>query len=322
MWLSTKRSVDGGKQTGLRSATSPISSTATESSKVRADDDDNNIICDWRTTLPLDWTQLSQLKRTSASDNNNNNNNSDDDDDVPKNNGRFCCMDPSTCRKRHIRPRLDPQVERTTHDTSKSESTVSSSSSAMAMGGNDTMNDHTNVSLSDRLEGLVMFCLPETDPSWMQGYFLPRGTESKKPWRLLAIQEEVDECLACSDGGYRRLSLTVYPSTTTNFNNDNNSRRRIDSIYSYKIEGVDWIGGDMMSLYHPQDVEMEGERLLTGTKALPILKKYFQGLVRRLKEGRDDDLVEDDDVSVLTWLPDVAIVTGSMSLSLPTSDTK
>lgn len=69
----------------------------------------------------------------------------------------------------------------------------------------------------------------------------------------------------------------------------------------------------MITLYHPDHVHMEGERLLTGKKALPMLHKYFQGLINRLeKECRIEK-----GLPVLEWLPNVAIVTGPMSLTLP-----
>jgi hypothetical protein len=362
MWLSTKRSIhveyNKGKRTGpavggdLRLATtSAAPSSKAESSKVRADDDNNsnnhnnnnNNVCDWSSTLPLDWTRLSQQRKRTSSTRDYDNDSTEATLVDAGGGGRVCCTDPSNCRKRHhVRPRLESPIQtRTINDTSQSESTVLLSSSS-------------SLSYSSRVEGRVIFCLPETDPSWVQGYFLPQrrggdddddgdgdGSGSKKPWRLLAIQEEVDECLACNDGGYRRLSLTVYPSTTTKtktnllINNNNNPSGRNDYSnrnYSYKIESVDWTGGDMMSLYHPQYVDMEGERVLTGTKALPILTKYFQGLVRRLAKGRcneddegtDNIVGEDNDpiVSVLSWLPDVAIVIGTISLSLPTSETR
>lgn len=50
-----------------------------------------------------------------------------------------------------------------------------------------------------------------------------------------------------------------------------------------------------------------------GVRALPVLKKYFQGLINRLEKECD---VEEGS-SILDWLPNVAIVTGPMSLTLP-----
>ena len=74
---------------------------------------------------------------------------------------------------------------------------------------------------------------------------------------MLAVREEVDDCMACSAGGYRRLSLTIYHRRESATKMNSNDAKTI------KIEGVDWTGGDMMTLYHPQHVDMIGERLLT-----------------------------------------------------------
>ena len=103
--------------------------------------------------------------------------------------------------------------------------------------------------------GQAIFCLHDLDPHWFQGYFVPRG--SKKPTPMLAVQKEVDDCMACSAGGYRRLSLTIYNRRVSATNTNANDTKPL------KIEDVDWTGGDMMTLYHPQHVEMVGERLFT-----------------------------------------------------------
>jgi hypothetical protein len=44
------------------------------------------------------------------------------------------------------------------------------------------------------------------------------------------------------------------------------------------------------------------------------LNKYFQSLINRLEK----ECCEEEGLSILEWLPNVAIVTGSMSLTLPT----
>ena len=157
-----------------------------------------------------------------------------------------------------------------------------------------------------KIYGQVMFCLHDFDPNWVQGYFLQRNC--KKPWGLLAIQQEIDDCLACSAGGYRKLSLTVYHN-----NSKSNGRNINETAKSSKIENVNWTGGDMMTLYHPKYVDMVGERLLTGEKALPMLNKYFSSLINRLKK----ECCAEPSATILEWLPNVAIVTGSMSLTLP-----
>jgi hypothetical protein len=41
------------------------------------------------------------------------------------------------------------------------------------------------------------------------------------------------------------------------------ARNESSTKTSYKIDGVDWTAGDMMTLYHPLHVDMEAERLFT-----------------------------------------------------------
>jgi hypothetical protein len=277
MWLSTKRSSDvGGASNSFARTTFPSTSA-----KGTVDDQD----ADWQSTLPLDWTRMSLLKRKPG---------------CSVNDGgstlEACCQDPSTCRTRRVRPRRDPRPQGISYTSGPSVSSPSS---------------NTEFRLRNRMEGQAIFCLHDLDSAWAQGYFVPRG--SKKPWGMLAVQEEVDDCLSCADGGYRRLTLTVYPPTT-----DLKHRAERGERSQCKIEGVSWTGGDMMSLHHPQHVDMEGQRVLTGTKALPILTKYFRGLVTRLKEDCDVE----GDVVHLDLLPNVAIVTGSMLLTLPTTESQ
>lgn len=162
------------------------------------------------------------------------------------------------------------------------------------------------------LQGRAIVCLHDWNPSWVQGYFVARG--SHKPWRMLGVQEEIDECLACDDGGYRRLTLTIYHdyvasnmSTTTS-----SSKKRI------QIKGIEWTGGDMMNLYDTErNLEMMvADRLLTGEKCLIVVNKFFKGLVKQLRQSCQVD----EDVGVLEFLPNLAIVTGYMALALPKED--
>jgi len=105
---------------------------------------------------------------------------------------------------------------------------------------------------SETFEGKAIVCLIDDDPQWVQGYFLPHN--SKKPWGMLGIQEEIlDGCMGCAAEGYRRLTLTVYHG---------HGRKDGKETNSMKIEGVDWKGGDMMTLYHPHYVDLKAERIL------------------------------------------------------------
>jgi hypothetical protein len=172
-----------------------------------------------------------------------------------------CCEDPATCRLRHgTRPRLDLQED----DDSKT------------------------------FTGLAVFCLHEMDPAWFQGYFIPK--DSRRPWPLLAVQEEVEECLACADGGFRRINLSVYQPGVS-------SDKRIT------LGSVDWTGGDMIQLRHAR-VDMEADRLWTGKSSLSHIDRYFKGMISKLRSHYDVSR----DLPILEWLPDVAVVVGEMTL--------
>jgi hypothetical protein len=142
------------------------------------------------------------------------------------------------------------------------------------------------------VEGHAIFCLHEINPDWFQGYFQVDG--QRKPWGLLATQEAIDECLECSDGGYRQITLKVF---------------RYSGEKPIKLDNVQWTGGDMMRL-QSSDVSMDAHCLWTGKKAVPYVERYFSGLVNKLREEVDEP--------VLDILPDLAIVTGPMTLTIPT----
>jgi hypothetical protein len=156
-----------------------------------------------------------------------------------------CCKDPSTCKHR-LRRRL-----------------------------NTLPNGNNKTTASNKIYGQAVFCLHDFDPKWLQGFFLQRGC--KKPWGILAVQEEIDDCMACSAGGYRSLSLTVYHDRNSNSSSSSNynSSSKTKSKCKSKIEGVDWTGGDMMTLYHPEYVNMTGERLLT-VSIIPVMYIFAQ----------------------------------------------
>ena len=154
------------------------------------------------------------------------------------------------------------------------------------------------------ISGTAIWCLHDLESSWWQGYFVAAG--STMPWGLLATLEDIDDCLACADGGYRRVTLTVYPKCGP------------EKQKPYKIGGVDWTGGNMMNLYHPGQVEMTAQQLVTGNKAVGVVGKYFSNLVQQLQqECGDVHNANDDDNDILSLLPDIAVVKGTMSLKAP-----
>jgi len=177
----------------------------------------------------------------------------------------WCCEDPS-CKRRSSRPTVDP--------------------------------DTTTTASSQTFQGTAVFLLHESNPEWFQGYFYYQGMS--KPWGLLAVQVEIDDCLQCALGGYRELELTVLP---------------FEGRDKQVLKNVQWTGGDMMRL-NASMVQMEPTKLLTDQKAVPTVERVFGSLLTKL---RDDD---DDQTSVLELFPDVAVVTGTMKLTLTVDDSK
>lgn len=53
--------------------------------------------------------------------------------------------------------------------------------------------------------GRCVLCFPHHS-QWFQGYFLPDETTQLG---LLGIEQRVDECVQCPDGGYQRFLVTV-----------------------------------------------------------------------------------------------------------------
>jgi hypothetical protein len=75
----------------------------------------------------------------------------------------------------------------------------------------------------------------------------------------------------------------------------------------------------MMDLYNVDKKldMMKADKLLSGTQCLEVLSKYFEGLIRQLRRSCGVD----DDVDVLDFLPNIAIVIGSMSLPVHPKNT-
>jgi hypothetical protein len=281
---------------------------------------------DWQSTMPLDWTKMNHGKRKAMD------NNADD-------NINNSCSDSSNCpcRRRHHHPRHRPRHHHYVHH-SKRTTTTDIDKSRRDVIVPTTINNNNDTqwkpsSSSSIFHGKAIFCLHELDPPWLQGYFIPHGS-NKKPWRMLAVQEEIDDCLACSDGGYRRVTLTLYPPNQQHHHHHgvvSTQNKNVPKSILPTISNIDWIGGDMMTLYHPDHIiEMIAEQLLTGKAALPLLYKYFTGLVMRLQppcninNNKNNDNNNNNNnnnnnsvESVLRWLPNVAIITGSMILVQP-----
>ena len=140
-------------------------------------------------SLPLEWTQIIRGKSKQRRKKENNN---DSDSDFMS-----CCEScpPSEIRHNsvsahHIREQI--------HE----------------------MNNEALHPLFTTLKGKGIFCLHSLDTDWFQGYFIPDNSNSisnlnskRKPLALLAVnRNDVDDCLQCSDGGYREIDLTAFSS--------------------------------------------------------------------------------------------------------------
>lgn len=175
-----------------------------------------------------------------------------------------------------------------------------SGDASTALGSSENRKDEDDGTLSPVVEGVVVICLPDINPSWFQGYLQLKGFS--KPWGLLGEQQELDACLQCSDGGYRQVSLTLFPFDKTNKDDP-----------SIVLNDIDWTGGDMMQL-QSEDICMKPDRMWTGSKTLPFLDKYFGDLVRQIR-----DRAADQGSDVLDILPNVGVVTGNIQLRLPSA---
>jgi hypothetical protein len=211
--------------------------------------------------LPMGWTKIQRKRRASTFE-------SSGEVAVDE-----FCDDPSCNRMSPTRK------QKLSEDTSSSDKT----------------NDDGSTPL---VEGTVVICLPDINPSWFQGYLQLQGFP--KPWGLLGEQQELDECLQCGDGGYRQVNITLFPFNETKSDNQ--------SIVYHTIE---WTGGDMISL-KGDDLTMQPDRIWTGTKTIPLLERYFDNLVCQIR-----DRAADQRSSILELLPNVAVVTGKIQLRLP-----
>ena len=143
-------------------------------------------------------------------------------------------------------------------------------------------------------------------------------------WGLLATQNTIiDECLTCSEGGYRELDLTfirqkpvtkprtfyrMSGTSRSNNSNDNdndimeNKKKKKKKKVRWVANDVIWTGGNMMTLssdpysannlYNNSGVSMsmnepgvkfDPQTLMEGKKAMAVAEKYFPSMVKRLR---------------------------------------
>lgn len=152
--------------------------------------------------------------------------------------------------------------------------------------------------LRRQLQGCAIFCLLESDPNWFQGYFFAKTAQQQDcsvPVGLLAIQRAVEDCLACSEGGYRQIDLQICKSQVT-------------------ITNIEWTGGDMMNLRDGRGFSFAAQRIQTGPEAYFMARQVFNKLVRQ-----QEQINPNQDFEVV--FPDLLIVAGSMELLLPVDPT-
>ena len=139
------------------------------------------------------------------------------------------------------------------------------------------------------------------------------STRVVKPMGFLAVEQEEenqDKCKHCREGGNVLMNMTVYRDGK-----------------EIRLDGVEWKGGDMMELTGPH-VLLEAQQLVSGSKSIPYLKRYFPSLVRKMvgtnnrcgsgEGSHDDEMWVDSNKSLSNLFQDVAIVIGNMKLSVPT----
>jgi hypothetical protein len=225
--------------------------------------------------LPLEWTKIQRKRPRLDGDEDNANNN---DTDI------FCCDD-ATCSRRG-----PPGSFRGGHSSEG----ISDSAPLKP--------DSVKTPATTTVSGKVVFCLPDTDPSWFQGYFFLNGRNSSscKPWGLLAVQSDLDECLQCEDGGYRQVNLQV--STYSGH----------AATDQYSFDTIEWTGGDMMRL-ESETCRMIPSQFLTDRAAVSHTEQFFGSLLRKLRMDSDVS----DTASVLDLMPEVSVVVGTMELLVP-----
>jgi hypothetical protein len=187
------------------------------------------------------------------------------------------------------------------------------------------------------LSGNVWFCLPDPDCDWFQGYYLVTNQPSSFHYGLLChVQQDIDECLQCSEGGYREVTMQM-----TKFEHRRTNRSTIDAKQVvHNVPNILWTGGDMMHLItkaitktslsssllpkntvvnhtannntqssspnvvtNPTEISlrMQTTTLYTGPSAIPYVQKYFTSLLRNIcnVSPRTNDIDDGDDDSAI-----------------------
>jgi hypothetical protein len=193
------------------------------------------------------------------------------------------------------------------------------------------------------LSGTVLFCLTDPDCDWFQGYYFV--TEQIYFGLLCQVKTDIDECLQCSEGGYREISMQMTP-----MNLPNNIANPAAATEPMEIPRILWTGGDMMSLIavatnpsathvandgatvvnsnvykgnHSPEVamRMQAKSLYSGVVAREYVRKYFSSLLNNIQKafkgdiGNGNEVFDNHDV-IEHIMPNVTVVCGTMEVCL------
>jgi len=149
-------------------------------------------------------------------------------------------------------------------------------------------------------------------------------------WGLLATQNVVvDECLTCSEGGYRELDITfIQQKKESSYARSNNGTSNNKKKVRWVSQDVVWTGGNMMMLStdpytssstsistDEPGVKFDTQKLMEGKKAIEVATKYFPSMVKRLKIHNVTN--DNDDESTDKMMDDAMILIGDMEVVAP-----
>lgn len=233
--------------------------------------------------LPTGWTRVQRKSRRTTTATS---------PDLTAISSEDCCNDPSGCQRRN------QQLAQFAEDDDD----------------NDASKDIQSSSKSSPLRhrivvGKAVFCLPDDDSDWFQGYLFSE-TNGGTCWGLLCqVQEDIDACLQCDD--YRELSMHVTEFDAWNAQKPQPRKQVLTNIV--------WTGADMMRFVTRSSAEvtngsrcdMQADTIWTGKDAVARVETMFASLLRNLRQEGNRML------SVHDLMPNVAVVSGTMKLWLP-----
>jgi hypothetical protein len=188
------------------------------------------------------------------------------------------------------------------------------SSSIATISSTSSSSRQRNEQRRRRIQGTAVFCLPDPDSDWFQGYLfasLPslaatttgnNKNNHKRRFGLLCTNQDLDACLECAAGGYREFTLQVtefdgadatnrnHHDERSNERNYKRSRRVSSSSNSTSsiMNDIECTGGDMMQWTSPY-CKFTAATVWTGDEAERRVVSIFAGLVKQLRRYPDID---------------------------------